>query len=249
MPDGPFAGVPYLLKDLACEMKGVRFTEGSRVPGWQRVGFDSELVVRLRRAGLVILGKTNTPEFGMAPACEPCCSVRPGTRGIRSFHERVKRRVGRRGGVGHGAVRSRQRPGRFAAVPGVRLRAVRTEANQGPQSLGPEYGDVAAGGAVEHTLTRSVRDSAALLDATSGPDSATRTGRRLRIAPTAKRSVPIQVTFASPTAPVCPTATMATVTASRPPSMQPSCVPRSAMKSPKPAGRAHARRSVRSSAR
>src|SRR5262249_9737593 len=70
-PGGPFAGVPYLVKDLACEMKGVRFTEGSVFLTDHVSTVDSELVVRLRKAGLVILGKTNTPEFGMAPACEP----------------------------------------------------------------------------------------------------------------------------------------------------------------------------------
>src|SRR5262245_16349195 len=68
---GPFAGVPYLVKDLACEVQGVRFTEGSRFLAENVSTFDQELVVRLRRAGLVIIGKTNTPEFGMAPACEP----------------------------------------------------------------------------------------------------------------------------------------------------------------------------------
>src|SRR5206468_4253708 len=71
VPGGPFAGVPYLVKDLACEMEGVRFTEGSRFLADHVSAFDSELVLRLRRAGLVILGKSNTPEFGMAPACEP----------------------------------------------------------------------------------------------------------------------------------------------------------------------------------
>src|SRR5689334_1876823 len=70
-PAGPFQGVPYLLKDLACEMEGVRFTEGSRFLADNVSRFDSELVARLRRAGVMILGKTNTPEFGMAPACEP----------------------------------------------------------------------------------------------------------------------------------------------------------------------------------
>ena len=70
-PAGPFAGVPYLLKDLACEMEGVRFTEGSRFLAGHVSAFDSELVARLRRAGLVIAGKTSTPEFGLAPACEP----------------------------------------------------------------------------------------------------------------------------------------------------------------------------------
>src|SRR5262249_58650289 len=70
-PDGPLAGVPYLVKDLAVEVRGVRFTEGSHFLAGYLSTFDSELVRRLRRAGLVILGKTNTPEFGMAPAREP----------------------------------------------------------------------------------------------------------------------------------------------------------------------------------
>jgi len=70
-PTGPLAGVPYLVKDLCAEMAGVRFTEGSAFLGEHVSTFDSELVVRLRRAGLMILGKTNTPEFGMVPTCEP----------------------------------------------------------------------------------------------------------------------------------------------------------------------------------
>src|SRR5947199_6714354 len=68
---GSFAGVPYLVKDLVVEVEGVRFTEGSVFLRDNVSTFDSELVVRLRRAGLVLLGKTNTPEFGMAPTCEP----------------------------------------------------------------------------------------------------------------------------------------------------------------------------------
>jgi len=68
---GPFPGVPYLVKDLAIEVDGVRFCEGSRFLRDYVSHYDSELVVRLRRAGLVITGKTNTPEFGMVPACEP----------------------------------------------------------------------------------------------------------------------------------------------------------------------------------
>src|SRR4029078_1905982 len=68
---GPFAGVPFLLKDLAVEMEGVRVSEGSRFLRDYVSTYESDLVTRLRRAGLVLLGKTNTPEFGMVPACEP----------------------------------------------------------------------------------------------------------------------------------------------------------------------------------
>ncbi|MGZ4505560.1 MAG: amidase family protein, partial [Nocardioidaceae bacterium] len=71
LPDGPFTGVPFLLKDLAIEAAGIRFTEGSRFLAEHVSTVDSETVVRLRRAGLVVLGKTNTPEFGMKPTAEP----------------------------------------------------------------------------------------------------------------------------------------------------------------------------------
>ena len=119
-PTGPFAGVPYLLKDLACEIEGVRFTEGSRFLADNVSTFDQELVARLRAAGLVILGKSNTPEFGMAPACEP---VLFGP--TRNPWNPELSTSGSSGGsaaavaVRHGAVRARQRPRRLAPLPGV----------------------------------------------------------------------------------------------------------------------------------
>jgi amidase len=66
-PCGPFTGVPFVLKDLAVEHAGVRFTEGSRFLRDNVSAHDQELAVRLRRAGLVVVGKTNTCEFGMRP--------------------------------------------------------------------------------------------------------------------------------------------------------------------------------------
>src|SRR3990172_5366101 len=69
---GPFRGVPFLLKDLGAEDAGVGFTEGSAfLAGHYVSAEDSELVVRLKRAGLIVLGKTNTPEFGILPTTEP----------------------------------------------------------------------------------------------------------------------------------------------------------------------------------
>ena len=70
-PTGPFAGVPFLVKDLIVEREGLPFTEGSRFLRGGVGAFTSELVTRLERAGLIILGQTNAPEFGMVPACEP----------------------------------------------------------------------------------------------------------------------------------------------------------------------------------
>ncbi len=72
LPDGPFPGVPFLMKDLLAEYAGVRFTEGSAfLAGRYLPGTDSELTRRLKRAGLVVVGKTNTPEFGILPTTEP----------------------------------------------------------------------------------------------------------------------------------------------------------------------------------
>lgn len=70
-PSGPLAGVPYLLKDLVVEQEGVPFTEGSRFLAGNVSTVTSELVHRLERAGLIVLGRTNSPEFGLRPACEP----------------------------------------------------------------------------------------------------------------------------------------------------------------------------------
>src|SRR2546422_4645798 len=69
--EGPFTGVPFLVKDLAIEIKGTRFTEGSRFISDNVSTHDQELAIRYRKAGLVTLGKTNTCEFGLMPAAEP----------------------------------------------------------------------------------------------------------------------------------------------------------------------------------
>src|SRR5438105_3537176 len=71
LPDGPFTGVPFLLKDLIASYAGVRMTDGSKLLQEFVATFDSELVTRYKRAGLIVVGKTNTPEFGILPTTEP----------------------------------------------------------------------------------------------------------------------------------------------------------------------------------
>jgi Asp-tRNA(Asn)/Glu-tRNA(Gln) amidotransferase A subunit family amidase len=68
---GRLAGVPYLLKNLIVEQAGTPFTESSRFLAGNVSTVTSELVQRLERAGLIVLGRTNTPEFGLVPTCEP----------------------------------------------------------------------------------------------------------------------------------------------------------------------------------
>ena len=168
--DGPLGGVPYLLKDLIVEVAGVRVHRGFGLPPGQRFEFDSELVVRLRRAGLIIVGKTNTPEFGMAPTCEPAL-FGP----TRNPWDTTLSTSGSSGGSA-AAVASGMVPAAHGNDLGGSIRYPASacglfglKPTRGRNPLGPEYGDAVSGWATEHAVTRSVRDSAALLDATCGP--------------------------------------------------------------------------------
>jgi amidase len=71
LPDGPFRGVPFLLKDLGAELAGTPFSEGTDFAGDYHSTVTQELTARFVRAGFVICGKTNTPEFGILPTTEP----------------------------------------------------------------------------------------------------------------------------------------------------------------------------------
>src|SRR5438128_11625524 len=170
LPIGPFTGVPYLLKDLAVEQRGVRFTEGSRFLVDNVSAHDQELTSRLERCGLVILGKTNTPEFGMRPVCEPALF------GPTRNPWDTDRTPGGSSGGSAAAVASGMVSMADASDLGGSIRYPASccglfglKPTRARNPFGPEYGDVVNGLAVEHAVTRSVRDSAALLDAVSGP--------------------------------------------------------------------------------
>jgi amidase len=168
---GPFAGVPYLLKDLLVEVTGTRFTEGSAFLRDNVSSVDSALVTRLERAGLVIVGKANTPEFGLVPTAEP--ALHGPTRNPWD----VTRSTSGSSGGSAAAVASRMVPmahgndlGGSLRYPASACGVFGLKPTRGRVSVAPIYGDVIAGWAVEHALTRSVRDSAALLDAVAGPE-------------------------------------------------------------------------------
>lgn len=169
---GPFAGVPFLVKDLALEIEGVRLCEGSRFLRDYVSTYTSELAVRLERAGLVVLGKTNTPEFGMAPACEPAAFG-----ATRNPWDPDRSTSGSSGGSsaavasGMVAMAHANDVGGSIRYPASACGLFGLKPTRARNPLGPEYGDVASGWAVEHAVTRSVRDSARLLDATAGPAS------------------------------------------------------------------------------
>ena len=169
-PTGRFAGVPYLLKDLVIERAGTPFTEGSRSLAGNVSTVTSELATRLERAGLIILGRTNTPEFGMTPACEPLL-YGPTRNPWSTDHSTSGSSGGSAAAVASGMVPmahgndaggSIRYPASACGLFGLKPTRARVP-------LGPLYGDVANGMAVEHALTRTVRDSALLLDLTAGP--------------------------------------------------------------------------------
>jgi amidase len=148
----------------------VRFTEGSRFLAGNVSTVDQELTVRLRAAGLVILGKANTCEFGMTPTVEPVLF------GATHNPWDLSRTPGGSSGGSAAAVAAGLVPFAHGNDLGGSIRYPASccglfgfKPSRARNPLGPEYGDVLSGGAVEHALARSVRDSAALLDATSGP--------------------------------------------------------------------------------
>lgn len=171
LPDGPFTGVPYLLKDIFAPYAGVRMTSGSVFLRDYVPDHDSELVARLKRAGLIVVGKTNLPEFGLVPTTEPRLfgpSRNPWDTG---------RTTGGSSGGSAAAVATGLVPAAHGNDGGGSIRIPSSccglfglKPTRARNPVGPDYGDVLGGLAIDHALTRSVRDSAALLDATSGPD-------------------------------------------------------------------------------
>jgi len=164
--DGPFAGVPFLLKDLGAPYAGVRASGGSRYTKDNVPAEDSELVRRYKRAGLVTLGKTNTPEFGLLPVTEPRLfgptrnpwdtSRTPGGSSGGSAAAVAARMVPvAHGNDGGGSIRI---PAACCGLFGLKPSRGRMP---GTHSLTTFLG-------VNHVLSVSVRDSAALLDATAG---------------------------------------------------------------------------------
>jgi amidase len=170
-PRLPFAGVPILVKDLCAEVAGLPIGEGSAYLRGVVSSHDQEYVARLRRAGFVVLGKTTTSEFGMAPTVEPLEG--PATANPWD----TSRTTGGSSGGSAAAVASGMVPvahgndaGGSLRIPASCCGVFGLKPTRGRNPLGPRYGDVFGGLVAEHVLTRSVRDSAALLDVTAGPD-------------------------------------------------------------------------------
>jgi amidase len=169
--DGPFRGVPILIKDIVATVAGVPQTMGMlplKRANWT-APVDSHLVAALRRAGFVIVGRTNTSELGIVPSAEP-----PAWPPSRNPYDRTRSTGGSSGGSAC-AVASGMVPIAHANDGGGSIRIPASccglfglKPSRGRVSLAPWYGDNHGGLVQEHVVARSVRDSAAVLDLISG---------------------------------------------------------------------------------
>ncbi|GIX40816.1 MAG: amidase [Leptospiraceae bacterium] len=169
--DGPLYGVPFLLKDLITAYKGVPLTSGSKAYKDYIPYFDSELTKRYKKAGFIILGKTNTPELGLMGYTEPeftgptrnpwNLDYTPGGSSGGSAAAVCSGIVPvAGGGDGGGSIRI---PSAYCGLFGLKP-------SRGRVPTGPHYRELWQGMAIEHVITRSVRDSAFILDLIQGKD-------------------------------------------------------------------------------
>jgi amidase len=168
--DGPFRGVPFLLKDLTASLAGVPMTRGSKFfADAPPPAADSEHVARLKRAGLVIFGRTNTCELGLSLTCEPLLHGP-----TRNPWDPGRTSGGSSGGAA-AAVGARMLPMAHATdgfgsirAPAACCGLVGLKPTRGRNTMAPYAGEGLGGLSAEHAVTLSIRDSAALLDATAG---------------------------------------------------------------------------------
>jgi amidase len=167
--EGPFQGVPFVVKQLMADCAGTPTTLGSRFFAKQPVAAaDSAAVARMRRAGLVIVGRSNTSEFGLAPTTEPAfggATVNPWRQDLSP---------GGSSGGSAAIVAARGLPMAHATDGGGSIRIPASlcglfglKPSRGRVSLAP-IGETLAGAGAQHCVSISVRDSAALLDAIAG---------------------------------------------------------------------------------
>ena len=171
LPDGPFKGVPFLLKDLKNEQAGQLATDGCALRKDYRPARDAELVRRFQQAGVVILGRTSSPEFGIYAVTEPKLY------GPCRNPWNLEHTPGGSSGGAAAAVAARMVPlaaasdgGGSIRIPASHCGLVGLKPTRARVPLGPYHGEGWGGNVSSHVVTRSVRDSAAMLDATAGPD-------------------------------------------------------------------------------
>lgn len=168
--DGPFAGVPFLLKDLVLQCKGVPVTNGSKLFEGFVARHDGELTKRYRAAGMIFVGRSNIPEFGLS------CTTEPSLYGPTRNPWDLTRSPGGSSGGAAAAVAAGMVPLAHATdgagsirIPASNCGLFGLKPTRARTPAGPDVGEGWNGLSSFHCVSRSVRDSAALLDATHGP--------------------------------------------------------------------------------
>ena len=172
LPDGPFAGVPFLLKDLGCEAKQFPTSMGSFLYDGYRYGYDSELFVRMRDAGVVTFGRTTSPEFGVGVTTEAVVYGRPTRNPWNTDHVAGGSSGGSGAAVAAGVVPLAHGSdgGGSVRIPASACGLFGLKPTRALLPDGPASGEGWAGMAIDGFLARTVADTAAMLDATVGPD-------------------------------------------------------------------------------
>lgn len=174
LPDGPFQGVPLLLKDLGCPSSGDPDHRGNSFLKSidHRSNHDSTLTALLRKAGFIIIGRTNSPEFGLVSTTEPAAY------GATLNPWDPTRSAGGSSGGSAAAVAAELVPvaqgtdaGGSLRLPSAHCGVFGFKSSRGRVSAGPDEGDAQSAHNVYGVITRSVRDSATVLDMVSGEQS------------------------------------------------------------------------------
>lgn len=171
LPNGPFKGVPFLLKDLHLLLKGTVTSYGSAAWDGYVADHNSTLTDRYLAAGLVVFGKTNSPELGLAGTTEPRLY------GATYNPWNLEHSPGGSSGGAAAAVAAGILPvanasdgGGSIRIPAAACSLFGLKPTRGRTPMGPDRGEGWGGQSISHVVSRTVRDSAAMLDATTGAE-------------------------------------------------------------------------------
>lgn len=172
LPDGPFKGVPFLIKDLGVRVKGWPRTSASRFAQIDADADDSELMKRYRASGVVAFGKTNTPEFGI-PGVTSSALLGPCRNPWNTDHISGGSSGGAASAVAAGIVPLAHASDGLGSIriPAACCGLVGLKTTRDRNPNGQHDTDRAIGLSVDHVVSRTVRDSAAMLDATGYPEA------------------------------------------------------------------------------
>ncbi len=170
--EGPFAGVPFLLKDAHHALEGTPMSNGSRLHKGERSTFTAEIVRRFQRAGVVVFGKTNTPEYKMS-----LFTISEAWGATRNPWDATRSAGGSSGGsaaavaAGIAPMASATDEGGSIRMPASACGVFGLKPTRGRNPIGPDFDWEYEGQSTSHVISRSVRDTAAMLDVVSGPEA------------------------------------------------------------------------------